>query len=250
MHRRLGWKFWAFISGGAALGEATEEFWRRLGYVVIQGYGMTETTSLISVNHPFKLGRRSIGKVLPGREMKLADDGEILVRGENIARSYRVGQATACAAARRRLAAHRRSGRAWMRAGNLYFKGRKKNVIVTPEGLNVYPEDVEAALRRQPEVRDCVVVGLAMGGNAVPAAALIPTRDRRKHAELEGAVARANDILVGCAEGAPLDGLAGGGFSAHGDAKGADQRDRGRRFMPSWAGARRRRMRRRTPWRS
>ncbi len=64
IHRQFGWKFWAFISGGAALDSQTEEFWGRLGYAVIQGYGLTETTSLISVNHPFKLGKGSIGKVL------------------------------------------------------------------------------------------------------------------------------------------------------------------------------------------
>src|SRR4029077_9338072 len=85
VHRQLGWKFWAFISGGAALDSDTEEFWGRLGYAVIQGYGLTETTSLISVNHPFKLGKGSIGKVLPGREVKLAEDGEILVRGGGVA---------------------------------------------------------------------------------------------------------------------------------------------------------------------
>src|SRR5579863_3210147 len=85
---RFGWKFWAFISGGAALDPVTEEFWDRLGYAVIQGYGLTETTSLISVNHPFKLSHGSIGKVLAGRELKLAQDGEILVRGGGIAAAY------------------------------------------------------------------------------------------------------------------------------------------------------------------
>src|SRR5207248_536680 len=69
VRRQFGWKFWAFISGGAALDRATEEFWGRLGFAVIQGYGLTETTSLISVNHPFRLGKGSIGKVLAGREV-------------------------------------------------------------------------------------------------------------------------------------------------------------------------------------
>src|SRR5947209_2742123 len=57
--------------------------------------------------------------------------------------------------------------------GNLYFKGRSKNVIVTPEGMNVHPEDLEAALRQQPQVRDCVVIGLPRNGNAEPCAVLI-----------------------------------------------------------------------------
>src|SRR3984885_13549223 len=88
VHRQFGWKFWAFICGGAALVTETEEFWGRLGYAAIQGYGLTETTSLISVNHPFKLGKGSIGKVLPGREVKLAKDGEILVRGGGVTSGY------------------------------------------------------------------------------------------------------------------------------------------------------------------
>src|SRR5438270_4779684 len=92
VHRQLGWKFWAFISGGAALDVQTEEFWGRLGYPVIQGYGLTETTSIISVNHPFRLGKGSIGKVLDGREVKLASDGEILVGGGGVASGYWSGR--------------------------------------------------------------------------------------------------------------------------------------------------------------
>src|SRR5947199_11187 len=92
VHRQFGWKFWAFISGGAALDRATEEFWGRLGFAVIQGYGLTETTSLISVNHPFRLGKGSIGKVLAGREVKLSPENEILVRGSSVASGYWNGQ--------------------------------------------------------------------------------------------------------------------------------------------------------------
>jgi long-chain acyl-CoA synthetase len=189
--RQFGWKFWAFISGGAALDHDTEEFWGRLGYAVIQGYGLTETTSLISVNHPFRLGKGSIGKVLPGREVKLADDGEILVRGGGVASGYWNGSG-----------AQRVSDeQGWYRtgdvgaldeAGNLYFKGRKKEVIVTPGGTNVYPEDLEAALRQQPEVKDCVVVGVERGGNAEPCAALI----LREGGRADDVVGRANQTLA------------------------------------------------------
>jgi len=172
IHNRFGWKFWAFISGGAALDAETEEFWRRLGFVVIQGYGLTETTSLISLNHPFHTGRRSIGKVLEGREIKLDPAGEILVRGANVAAGYWEGKELKPVL----------NEEGWFHTGdigeldaegNLYFKGRKKNVIVTREGMNVYPEDLEAALRAQPEIRDCVVVGLEQGGNAEPCAVLV-----------------------------------------------------------------------------
>jgi long-chain acyl-CoA synthetase len=172
LHRQFGWKFWAFISGGAALEGETEEFWRRLGFAVIQGYGLTETTSLVSVNHPFKTGKGSIGKVLAGREVTLAADGEILVRGSGVASGYwSAGQWQPVA-----------SAGGWYHTGDigeidpegkLFFKGRKKEMIVTPAGMNVYPEDLESALKSQPEVKDCVVVPVATGANAEPCAALI-----------------------------------------------------------------------------
>lgn len=172
IHARLGWKFWAFISGGAALPEEPEKFWTRLGYAVIQGYGMTETASLISLNHPFKSTHGSIGKVFPGMEVRVDENGEILVRGEGVAKAYRSqGQTQAVAEAD-----------GWFRtgdiaeqdaSGNLYFRGRRKNVIVTPAGMNVYPEDLEKALREQSQVRDCVVLGLERDGNAEPYAVLL-----------------------------------------------------------------------------
>jgi long-chain acyl-CoA synthetase len=192
IHRQFGWKFWAFISGGAALDRDTEEFWGRLGYAAIQGYGLTETTSLISVNHPFRLGKGSIGKVLAGREVKLAADGEILVRGGGVAQGYWKGQDL------ERVAAED----GWYPTGdigeldsegNLYFKGRKKEVIVTPAGMNVYPDDLEAALRRQPEVKDALVVQLPRNGNAEPCAAIIL---RDSNAEPAAIVQRANESLA------------------------------------------------------
>jgi long-chain acyl-CoA synthetase len=209
IRRQFGWKFWAFVCGGAALDAETEEFWDRLGYAAIQGYGLTETTSLISVNHPFKLGKGSIGKVLPGREVKLAEDGEILIRGGGVAAGYwgKGGQGRAAGAVTE--AGEVTDGvtdkDGWYRtgdvgaldeAGNLYFKGRKKDVIVTPAGLNIYPEDLEAALRRQPEVKDCVVVGIERGGNAEPCAVVILREDGRDDARLAGVVERANQSLA------------------------------------------------------
>ena len=192
IRRLFGWKFWAIISGGAALDQNTEEFWRRLGYVVVQGYGLTETSSLISLNHPFKVGRRSIGKVLPGREMKLdPETGEILVRGENVARQYWQGKGLKPVTGEE----------GWFRTGdlgamdeegNLYFKGRSKNVIVTPAGLKIYPEDLEQALRKQPQVRDVVVVGVAAGGNAEACAVLLLKNGDSGSA----AVANANQTLA------------------------------------------------------
>ena len=192
VHTRFGWKFCAIVSGGAALDAATEEFWRRLGFVAVQGYGMTETTSLISLNHPFGVQRGSIGKVLPGRELKLDENGEILVRGGNIARAYwQNGEMKPATSEDGWL--HTGDLGAVDARGNLFFKGRKKNVIVTPEGMNVYPQDIEHALRAQPGVKDCVVLPLPRGGNAVPGAVLL-LRDPQSDA---GAiVAKANDSLA------------------------------------------------------
>ncbi len=190
VHGRFGWKFWAFVAGGATLEEETESFWQRLGFAVVQGYGMTETASLVSVNHPFKLSRGSIGKALPGQEIKLSESGEILVRGANVSTGYwRDGLQPL-------------SGEeGWLRtgdvgavdeAGNLYFKGRQKDVIVTAAGLNIYPEDLEAALNRQPEVRASCVIGVE-GARGPEAVAVLILRAER--ADVAQIVERANTLL-------------------------------------------------------
>jgi long-chain acyl-CoA synthetase len=192
IHRKFGWKFWAFISGGAALSTETEDFFKRMGYAVVQGYGMTETASLISLNHPFRATEGSVGKILPGREFKLAEDGEILVRGESVSSGYWEQGAVKAA-----------DQQGWLRTGdlgeidadgNLRFRGRKKNVIVTPAGLNVYPEDLEAALRKQPGVRDCAVIPFERGGNAEPCAVLLAKDSERTAAG--GAIENANASLA------------------------------------------------------
>ena len=197
IHSRFGWKFWALISGGAALRSEEEKFWGRLGYAVIQGYGLTETASLISVNHPFQLGEGSIGKVLPGQEVKLDENGELMVRGENVAAGYWKGG---------HLTPLGEGG--WFRTGDyadrdeegrLYFRGRQKNVIVTPEGMKVFPEDLEAELRKNRSIRDCVVLGLDVkgDGNAEPCAVLLlrePAGDA--NAAAESAVREANKSLA------------------------------------------------------
>jgi long-chain acyl-CoA synthetase len=191
IHNMFGWKFWAFISGGATLNPDTEQFWQRLSFAVIQGYGMTETASLISVNHPFKSGRGSIGRVMPGQEVKLAEDGEILVRGENVSPGYweHGGQPKA-------------ADNGWFRTGdvgeideggNLYFKGRKREVIVTSAGVNIYPADIELVLGRQPEIKAGVVIEIEGPHGPEPLAALILSDE---HANPEAAVKRVNELLA------------------------------------------------------
>src|SRR5262245_2526443 len=146
IRRRFGWKFWAFVVGGARVDPQLEEFWKQRGFAVIQGYGLTEASPVVAVNHPFNARTGSLGKVVEGQDVMIAPDGEILVRGESVTitnggwlHTGDLGEIDA--------------------EGRLYFHGRKKDVIVTPEGLNVYPEDVESVLNSFPEIRESTVVG-------------------------------------------------------------------------------------------
>lgn len=191
VHRQFGWRFWAFITGGATLESDTETFWRRLGYAVIQGYGMTETASLTSLAHPFRMRHGSIGKPVKGQEVKLSEDGEILVRGENVAAGYwnRNGESLT-------------DEQGWIHTGdigkfgpdgNIYFRGRRKETIVTAAGLKIYPTDLEAALDHQPEIKASAVIPLAEAKGTEALAVLIP---RDKDADLNAAVQRANDSLA------------------------------------------------------
>jgi long-chain acyl-CoA synthetase len=190
VHSRFGWKFWAFLSGGATLAEGTETFWRRLGFAVLQGYGMTETASLITVTHPFKQSRGSIGRLMPGYEVKLDEAGEIMVRGRSVSPGYWSAEAKGSAPANEWL--HTGDLGEWDEAGNLYFKGRKKDVIVTAAGLNIYPEDLEAALNHQPEVRTSCVIAWEGARGAEPLAVLI----LRSPASSVDVIRRANRSLA------------------------------------------------------
>jgi long-chain acyl-CoA synthetase len=155
IHRSLGWRFWAVISGGATLPPDLEAFYNRLGLALIQGYGMTETTALVTLNHPFKIGKGTIGKALPGREVRITDEGEMQVRGDMLSsNTWRNGQMTA-----------REDD--WLSTGDLAamddfgeirFLGRKGDVIVTAAGMNIHPADLEAALAAQPGIRAAAVV--------------------------------------------------------------------------------------------
>ena len=88
VHRMFGFKFWAFIVGAAPLDPELEAFWRNLGFVVVQGYGLTETAPIVTLNHPLHGSRGAVGKPISGVEVKIAEDGEILVRGDNVTSGY------------------------------------------------------------------------------------------------------------------------------------------------------------------
>ncbi len=175
LHAALGWKFWSIVAGGAQLDPRSETFWNELGFLILQGYGLTETSPVVTVNHPFHARRGSIGKALKGQEIKIAADGEILVRGESVVGEYLGGAGET-----------RVWDDGWLHTGDLgemdpeghlYYKGRKKDIIVTSEGLNVYPQDVESVLSSFPEIHDSAVIGLQKGGEETVHAVLIPKGD-------------------------------------------------------------------------
>jgi long-chain acyl-CoA synthetase len=169
VHREFGLKFWALISGGGALGGSLEQFWNALGLVVVQGYGMTETSAIITLNHPFHVASGTIGKPLPGRDVKLGPDGEVLVRGAMISGGSWQGGAF-----------EPRAGE-WLATGDLAevveggelkFLGRKSEVIVTSSGVNIHPEDLEAAIEQQERVTACAVVAMETANGPEPCAVL------------------------------------------------------------------------------
>jgi long-chain acyl-CoA synthetase len=167
IHGMFGMKFWAFIVGAAPLGSALEDYWKRLGFVVIQGYGLTETAPIVTLNHPFKTNTGSVGKPIAGVEVKIAEDGEILVRGDNVTTGY-YEQGSGIGDQGPGGSGRTRDDEGWLHTGDigekdaegrLFIRGRKKEMIITPEGLNVFPDDVERPLNAQAGVIESAVVG-------------------------------------------------------------------------------------------
>jgi long-chain acyl-CoA synthetase len=156
VHRQLGGGIRLFVSSGAFLPPALQQGWEDLGVVVVQGYGSTETgfgTCTTREDH----GLGTVGRPMPPVRMRLAADGEIQFSGPTLFKGYwRDPDATAAAF----------TGDGWYRtgdigrldaAGRLVLMGRTKDIIVLPNGLNVYPEDIENALRIA-GLRDSVVL--------------------------------------------------------------------------------------------
>jgi long-chain acyl-CoA synthetase len=190
IHRLTGWKFWALISGGATLPPELELFWGRLGYAVIQGYGMTETAALVTLNHPFHVGRGTLGKPLPGREVRISPEGEIMVRGDVVS-----GSTWADGAIQPRVSEWLATGDLATQddSGELRFSGRRGDVIVTAAGLNIYPADLEAALVKQTGVRAAAVVASEGTNGPEPVAVLLADADE---SQLRQILEEANDSLA------------------------------------------------------
>jgi len=162
VHERLGGALDYIVCGGAYLDPELACWWERLGIKLPQGYGMTEASPVVTANTLRSRDPHSVGRPLVGVSVRVADDHEILVRGENVTPGYwRDPVATAEAF----VGGWYKTGDLGYidRAGRLHLQGRTKNVIVLPNGLNVYPEDIEHVLVSDPRVKDAIVLGLQRG---------------------------------------------------------------------------------------
>ena len=154
----MGGSVEAAISGGAPLGVRLGHFYRGAGITILEGYGLTETTAGATLNLTKNLRVGSVGRPIPGTTIKIADDGEVLIKGPIVMRGYWQNDA----------ANQEVFEGEWFRSGDLgrldhegylYITGRKKELIVTAGGKNVAPAVLEDRLRAHPLVSQCMVVG-------------------------------------------------------------------------------------------
>lgn len=162
IHKKFGSNFQFFASGGASLDIMTFKFWQDLGFTIIEGYGLTECSPVLTINRREKQVAGSVGVTLPGIDLRI-HEGEIQARGDSIFSGYWDNpQATQ--------AAFTNDG--WFKTGdigdfdkdgNLFIKGRSKEMIVTAGGINVYPDEVEEVINAIPGVVESCVVGYDQG---------------------------------------------------------------------------------------
>ncbi len=212
IHARIGGGLRLFVSAGAFLPPAVQQGWEDLGVVVLQGYGATETGSgACTTWHDHPLG--TVGRPLPGVEMRIAPDGEVQFRGPTVTRGY-WEDPPATAAAFTADGFYRSGDLGHLdRQGRLLLHGRKRDMIVLPNGLNVFPEDIENALRIA-GIRDSValetepgrieaivlapasIARVADGGTAPGASFVDGTDPEHVRAEVDAAVRAANASLA------------------------------------------------------
>ena len=154
----VGGKVEAAISGGAPLGARLGHFYRGAGITILEGYGLTETTAGATLNLTKNIRVGSVGRPVPGTTIKIADDGEVLIKGDIVMRGYWQNDG----------ANQEVFDGPWFKSGDLgrldddgflYITGRKKEIIVTAGGKNVAPAVLEDRLRAHPLVSQCMVVG-------------------------------------------------------------------------------------------
>ena len=159
IRRALGGQCTQAISGGAPLGERLGHFYRGVGVQILEGYGLTETTAAVTVNRPGLVRVGSVGQPLAGTTVRVADDGELLVRGPQVMRGYWDNPEASDEVL---------SLEGWLHTGDLgaiddegfvWITGRKKELLVTAGGKNVAPAPLEERIRAHPLVSQCLVLG-------------------------------------------------------------------------------------------
>jgi long-chain acyl-CoA synthetase len=172
VHRRFGGRVRFLFSGGAPLEAEVEDTWERMGFVILQGYGLTETSPVLTCGRPGARRRGSPGLFLENVEHRIEESGEVAVRGPSIFGGYFEDPVKTAEVLRDGWFHTGDLGE--VREGFLFLKGRSKDLIKSPGGLNIYPEDVEAALRAVAGVKEaCVFPCKGPRGEEV-AAALLP----------------------------------------------------------------------------
>ncbi|QVW36834.1 AMP-binding protein [Geobacter sulfurreducens] len=182
IHRKFGRHFSLFVSGGAPLAPEVFRFWAGLGFTVLEGYGLTECAPVLTANTLERQVAGSVGPALPGVELKLVD-GEVMTRGDNVFPGYYRNEA----------ATRDAFDDGWFRTGDLgefdgagwlRILGRKKELIVTGAGVNVFPDEIESMLNRAAGVRESCVIGLDRGKGEEVHAVLIPDESGRQVEEI------------------------------------------------------------------
>jgi long-chain acyl-CoA synthetase len=187
---RFGGRLIAMVSGGARLDAEVGRFFDALGCPVLQGYGQTEAGPVVSVNPPGAARHHSVGMMLPGVEVRIADDGEILVRGDLVMDGY-WNAPDATAGAIREGWLHTGDVGVVDEAGYLTITDRKKDIIVLSGGENVSPARIEGLLMGDPAIHQAVVLGEGQAGLA----ALLVANEGYDAAAVAAAVTRVNQRL-------------------------------------------------------